>query len=791
MAGIPKEHSELYFDKLCRTQKSETVLSLIQATYHAKRNAKYGEDIRDSIAKRLVSAYELFKDNPVGSSTGAGTYSGEYKQFESQYTIGHELCIWKNSKLDLTDLAMRVAKNEITIRDYFDIFFTNYFQPIDGKAVHILYSILSYIKSLGTNEIEKTDIHEALKVQCSNESVNALCNFLAGTNYFKYNGDKLVYVGKESLSTLISKCNTKYIGTEGLTLARNELSDDEKYVEYITTENVGIIAEDENVDIKQLIKERYEAHTDFDITKENEIYARFNSLYGKDVISSLDGKDLLYRLFAKKEMDKDSLIYNIEHNNDYRRFGGVGGGSSFKYPLFYYSAKNSWIRGTRKTIVELSEEEAILYAQEIRDKLVSLFEAVEKLLPLDSAEKYSQLESVIYSDNLYSRHWVLKYLHMLYPDYFSTFYSSEWLEKVAKKLDIKAQGGNVLLNGQVSLVANELEIPNVFFARVIYELLDLDEENDEIDSDGENESEEEDLFADKELPKRSPRTTKIHPLNAILYGAPGTGKTYATAEYAVAIIENRAIQEEDREKLMDKYRDLQKKGRITFTTFHQSYGYEDFIQGLRPENRDGVMVFKSVDGVFKRIADKALKDNENNYVIIIDEINRANMSKVLGELITLIEEDKRWGEENGLSVTLPSGEPFAVPNNLYILGTMNSADKSISIIDVALRRRFEFIEQQVDLSKVKDATLRGVLKKVNEKLKGETESTDLLVGHAYFMNKTVNDLGNILNRAIIPLLYEYFFDNGKKVKSVVEEAIKDTGYKVDSGALGRIRVVKE
>lgn len=279
--------------------------------------------------------------------------------------------------------------------------------------------------------------------------------------------------------------------------------------------------------------------------------------------------------------------------------------------------------------------------------------------------------------------------------------------------------------------------------------------------------------------------------NIILYGVPGTGKTYATAEYAVAIIENRDIKDEDREELMKKYKQFQKDGKIAFTTFHQSYGYEDFIQGLRPENHDGVMEFKPVDGVFKKIADRALNDNESNYVIIIDEINRANMSKVLGELITLIEEDKRWGEVNELSVTLPSGEVFVVPNNLYIIGTMNTADKSISIIDVALRRRFEFIEQPVDPNKVSDIKLREILNKINFKLKDETDSTDLLIGHAYFMNKTIHDLDKLLNRAIIPLLYEYFFDNGKKVKSVVEEAIKETGYKVDSSPLGRIKVVKE
>ena len=116
------------------------------------------------------------------------------------------------------------------------------------------------------------------------------------------------------------------------------------------------------------------------------------------------------------------------------------------------------------------------------------------------------------------------------------------------------------LNGQISLVANELGIPNVFFAHVIYEILDSDN-NDEYVEDVEDDVEVEDAIESKELPTRSPRTTKIHPLNAILYGAPGTGKTYATAEYAVAIIENRDIKDEDREKLMKRYRELQKEGK--------------------------------------------------------------------------------------------------------------------------------------------------------------------------------------------------------------------------------------
>lgn len=300
----------------------------------------------------------------------------------------------------------------------------------------------------------------------------------------------------------------------------------------------------------------------------------------------------------------------------------------------------------------------------------------------------------------------------------------------------------------------------------------------------------------KELPERLPRSTTKFPMNAILYGAPGTGKTYATTEYAMAVITDTDISDtvvtpEERKALVSAYKARIKSGQIVFTTFHQSYGYEDFIQGLRPVSNSDALKFANVDGVFKRIADKAMFDNENNYIIIIDEINRANISKVFGELITLIETDKRWGEANELSITLPSGEVFAIPNNLYIVGTMNSADKSISLIDTALRRRFDFIETVPDTELVENGVLRQVLKKLNVELLSELDSTDLLVGHAYFIGKAEEDLVDIMNRNIVPLLYEYFFDNSRKVKAVVNKAIEGLSYRVEDEKVGRIRIAKK
>jgi len=554
----------------------------------------------------------------------------------------------------------------------------------------------------------------------------------------------------------------------------------------------------EEVDVKQLILDRYHARTDFDIVTVRQKYAKFKSLYSKEAISTLNGLDLLKRLFAPKDMDENSLIYNLEHNSYYGEFGGIGGGSQFKYPLYYYSKKQKWCSGgSLKNQVEYTEEEAIERAEDIRNKLVALFDLVEST-DLTHIENFALIQNLMNSDSLYRKIWVFKYLHMLYPEVFSTFYSWNWLSKVVKFLQLP-EGSLLIMNGEISSFAKELRIPNVFLAQIIYELLPSVDE-DEIDETDEESEEEESEEVMIELPERNPRTYKQYPLNLILYGAPGTGKTYSTMELACSIFDRGTASIDDicegnthsnREEVMEHYNDLVKQGFITFTTFHQSYGYEDFIQGLRPDDKSDTLKFVPVDGVFKKIVNKAIKDQTNNYVIIIDEINRANISKVLGELITLLETDKRWGEINQLSTKLPSGQPFAVPNNLYVIGTMNSADKSISLIDVALRRRFEFVEVSVNYKTIANSTARSVLKKINEKLEGQLDSSDLLVGHAYFIGKDENSICDVLNHNVIPLLYEYFFDSKAKVKDILKYALDGLNYEIEDEAGKRLRVIKK
>ena len=274
--------------------------------------------------------------------------------------------------------------------------------------------------------------------------------------------------------------------------------------------------------------------------------------------------------------------------------------------------------------------------------------------------------------------------------------------------------------------------------------------------------------SEPELPAESLAT----PHNVILYGPPGTGKTYATARRCVAICDGETESADGR--IRERYQELVDAERIEFITFHESYGYEEFVEGLRPRTGgDAGFSLEPTAGVLKRIAERA-RASEEPHVLIIDEINRANVSKVLGELITLLEEDKRAGAANEIAVTLPhSGEPFTLPANLHILGTMNTADRSIALLDTALRRRFQFEELAPDPDLLQDAgkatgvDLRGVLRAMNDRLEWLLDR-DHLIGHAWFMTaRTKADVDDAMRRKIIPLLAEYFHEDWAKVQAVL------------------------
>lgn len=233
-------------------------------------------------------------------------------------------------------------------------------------------------------------------------------------------------------------------------------------------------------------------------------------------------------------------------------------------------------------------------------------------------------------------------------------------------------------------------------------------------------------------------------------------------------------------------------GLIDFVTFHQSFSYEEFIEGIKPDiNEEGGLSYSLSSGIFRRIADRAKSNPELNYVLIIDEINRGNISKIFGELITLVEETKRLGSVSGeypQSVTLPySKEPFGVPANLYLIGTMNTADKSITSIDLALRRRFAFKEFAPDSSLLSGRSVTSGkseidVQKVFVTLNSRIHfllGSDFLLGHSYFLKvKNWEDLCSLFCVEIIPLLRNYFYDDFEKISLVLGD-IDEIG-KLDS-----------
>jgi 5-methylcytosine-specific restriction protein B len=268
---------------------------------------------------------------------------------------------------------------------------------------------------------------------------------------------------------------------------------------------------------------------------------------------------------------------------------------------------------------------------------------------------------------------------------------------------------------------------------------------------------------------------------AILYGPPGTGKTFHALAASRELAARQAFRKAVRDLSVSELNEVDgDNGLVRVCTFHPGYGYEDFVEGLRPALSNGQMIFEPRDGHFKRLCADARRNRDRHYFLVVDEINRGDVPRIFGELLTLIELNKR-----DTNVVLPvTGTSFSVPPNVFLIGTMNTADRSISMLDAALRRRFGFIELMPDSSVLRDQHAGALqlgpwLDALNTRLRThlKRDARNLQIGHAYLMPrqpiKSVAEFSRILRDEIIPLLEEYCYDDFNLLGDILGKAIID------------------
>ena len=589
--------------------------------------------------------------------------------------------IWKNSNLDLNDLALKVAKYEITITDYFDIVLLNYIQPVNGKIVHPLYQILKYMKNNNTTSIQKSDFFNALEIPVidNTEAINALYNILLGTSYFTDGNSTLTISDKYTVDELLSKCNKKYLGEDGYAKAKKELeNDDDKYIEYLISHNEGELTEEElesEIESENLIEDRKfkfkqwlkESHRFSDNSVRN--YSYYINYIKKHGYTEYD----LYKINDITIIDE--LLIKFNNNEEFKAWNIKN----------RYTPSNALSVYKEFLIEELEKKNCNHYVVSIKD-----YSTIHKVY----FDKYGYM---YWREGQSKKYNVGDIMYL----YFSEDNGQEimGIKKKAIVTEINVPTQRLIDEKYYENVGQDVSTANESFIKVKL-IAETDSEdllfrnlkdkyNFTVPQLGSSSIDNKDLIEDIEKSFGNNIDIKEDnelivddvnrvqgAFNKIYYGVPGSGKSHKVDEDF-------------------KNEDFVKER----TTFHPEYTNSDFVGQIIPVvNEKNSVDYVFHPGAFTIQLEYALRHKDKQVCLIIEEINRGNASAIFGDIFQLLDRNKNgrskyeiyngpildYLKKQGLKI-----DKVYIPSNMWIVATMNTSDQNVFTLDTAFKRRWK------------------------------------------------------------------------------------------------------